>query len=129
MATAWQAMGDMSSASEALKRALALSHESCDRHGEAKCLIAFGELYRDIWATRRASEHIERALSISIELQVLSLLALLVLEKRQILTLRRLPGQGERSEMCHAAGNAALCPRRPRRVCSFSIVSCFSGLC
>ena len=76
-------MGDMSSASEALKRALALSHESCDRHGEAKCLIAFGELYRDIWATRRASEHIERALSISIELQVLSLLAVLVLEEKK----------------------------------------------
>jgi len=63
-----QAMGDMSSASEALKRALALSHESGDRTGEAKCLIAFGELYRDIWATRRACEHIERALSICIEL-------------------------------------------------------------
>jgi tetratricopeptide (TPR) repeat protein len=87
MLTAWQAMGDMSSASEALKRALALSHESCDRHGEAKCLIAFGELYRDIWATRRASEHIERALSISIELQVLSSLALLVLDKGRASTL------------------------------------------
>ena len=66
---ACQAMGDMSSASEALKRALALSHESGDRTGEAKCLIAFGELYSDIWATRRACEHIERALSICIQLQ------------------------------------------------------------
>ena len=66
---ACQAMADMNSASEALKRALALSHESADRTGEAKCLIAFGELYRDIWATRRACEHVERALSICIELQ------------------------------------------------------------
>eukprot|EP00960_Hanusia_phi_P028863 747627-Hanusia_phi.AAC.2 len=62
-------MGDLPSASEALKRALALSHESGDRAGEAKCLMAFGEMYSKIRANKRATEHLERALSICIELQ------------------------------------------------------------
>jgi len=63
-----QQTGDVASASESLKRALALSHEAGDRHAEAKSLIAFGELYRDLWVTKRSVEHVERALSISIEL-------------------------------------------------------------
>ena len=66
---ACQAMGDMRSASESLKRALALSHESGDRTGEAKCLIAFGEFYANLWDTSVAKDHVERALSICIQLQ------------------------------------------------------------
>ena len=69
LARAAQVMGEVASASESLKRALALSHEAGDRQGEAKSLIAFGELYRDLWVTKRAAEHLERALSICIELQ------------------------------------------------------------
>ena len=61
-------MGNVSGASEALKRALALSHESGDRAGEAKCLQSFGILYRELWALRRAAGHFERALSINIDL-------------------------------------------------------------
>ncbi len=63
-------MGNVVNACDALKRALALTHESGDRHGEAKCLEAFGHFYRDLGIMKRAVDHFERALATCIELQV-----------------------------------------------------------
>jgi tetratricopeptide (TPR) repeat protein len=62
--------GNVTSACDVLKRALALTHESGDRNGEAKCLEAFGQLYRDLGIMKRAVDHFERALATCIELQV-----------------------------------------------------------
>jgi tetratricopeptide (TPR) repeat protein len=72
LGAAYVRMGDVASASEALKRALALSHESGDRRGEARCLEGFGRLFRGLWILRRAADHFERALSIYIEVRPLA---------------------------------------------------------
>ena len=65
---AYLVQGSIVNACEALKRALALTHESGDRSGEAKCLESFGGLYQDLWIGRRATEHYERAFATYIEL-------------------------------------------------------------
>ncbi len=64
---AYLRLGDVANASEARKRALALSHESADRRAEARCLEGFGRLFRGLGVPRRAADHFERALTIHIE--------------------------------------------------------------